>query len=56
MDVIPQIVLHYVHIGLHLIVHFWICFKDTIISWRDPENSADLALSFQETTGCNYIW
>nr|XP_048321450.1 serine/threonine-protein phosphatase 4 regulatory subunit 3-like isoform X2 [Ziziphus jujuba var. spinosa] len=30
--------------------------EDTIISWRDPEQSTDLALSFQETTGCAYIW
>ncbi|XP_059632786.1 uncharacterized protein LOC132275338 [Cornus florida] len=30
--------------------------EDTIISWRDPEYSTDLALSFQETTGCSYIW
>jgi hypothetical protein len=31
-------------------------FSDTIISWRDPEYSTELALSFQETTGCSYIW
>ncbi|KAL0388868.1 UNVERIFIED_CONTAM: Serine/threonine-protein phosphatase 4 regulatory subunitB [Sesamum radiatum] len=30
--------------------------EDTIISWRDPEFSTELALSFQETTGCSYIW
>lgn len=30
--------------------------EDTIISWRDPEFSSELALSFQETTGCSYIW
>ncbi|XP_024982666.1 serine/threonine-protein phosphatase 4 regulatory subunit 3-like isoform X4 [Cynara cardunculus var. scolymus] len=30
--------------------------EDTIISWRDSEYSSDLALSFQETTGCSYIW
>ncbi|XP_043811147.1 serine/threonine-protein phosphatase 4 regulatory subunit 3A isoform X4 [Manihot esculenta] len=30
--------------------------EETIISWRDPEYSTDLALSFQETTGCSYIW
>ncbi|XP_030974009.1 serine/threonine-protein phosphatase 4 regulatory subunit 3-like isoform X2 [Quercus lobata] len=30
--------------------------EDTIISWRDPEYSTELALSFQETTGCTYIW
>ncbi|GMP76377.1 hypothetical protein CsSME_00033083 [Camellia sinensis var. sinensis] len=29
---------------------------ETIISWRDPEYSTELALSFQETTGCSYIW
>ncbi|KAK9673010.1 hypothetical protein RND81_12G140100 [Saponaria officinalis] len=29
---------------------------DTIISWRDPEFSFELALSFQETAGCCYIW
>ncbi|GAV70873.1 SMK-1 domain-containing protein [Cephalotus follicularis] len=30
--------------------------EDTIISWRDPEFSTELALSFQENTGCSYIW
>ncbi|KAK8478234.1 hypothetical protein V6N11_080193 [Hibiscus sabdariffa] len=30
--------------------------EDTIISWRDSEFSTDLALSFQENTGCTYIW
>ncbi|XP_077219478.1 uncharacterized protein LOC143853553 [Tasmannia lanceolata] len=30
--------------------------EDTIISWRDPEFSTELALSFQEPTGCSYIW
>ncbi|KAI3687169.1 hypothetical protein L1987_80862 [Smallanthus sonchifolius] len=30
--------------------------EDTIISWRDAEYSSELALSFQETTGCSYIW
>ncbi|WCJ23354.1 Serine/threonine-protein phosphatase 4 regulatory subunit 3 [Euphorbia peplus] len=30
--------------------------EDTIISWRDPEYHTELALSFQETTGCTYIW
>ncbi|CAL5337943.1 unnamed protein product [Camellia sinensis] len=29
--------------------------EDTIISGRDPEFSTELALSFQETTGCSYI-
>ncbi|CAL1397379.1 unnamed protein product [Linum trigynum] len=30
--------------------------EDTIISWRDPEYSTEIALSFQETAGCSYIW
>ncbi|XWS38957.1 hypothetical protein CRYUN_Cryun18bG0008100 [Craigia yunnanensis] len=30
--------------------------EDTIISWRDLEYSTELALSFQENTGCSYIW
>ncbi|XAR57016.1 hypothetical protein NMG60_11025014 [Bertholletia excelsa] len=30
--------------------------EDTIISWRDPEHLTEMALSFQETTGCSYIW
>ncbi|KAH1147144.1 hypothetical protein AAZX31_15G136300 [Glycine max] len=30
--------------------------EDTIISWRDPEYAAELALSFQESGGCSYIW
>ncbi|WOH07356.1 hypothetical protein DCAR_0726786 [Daucus carota subsp. sativus] len=30
--------------------------EDTIISWRDPEHLTEVALSFQETTGCSYIW
>ncbi|KAJ4956492.1 hypothetical protein NE237_013275 [Protea cynaroides] len=30
--------------------------EDTIISWRDPEYYTELALSFQETAGCSYIW
>lgn len=29
---------------------------DTIISWTDPEVATDLALSFQETMGCSFIW
>ncbi|CAI5532732.1 unnamed protein product [Closterium sp. Naga37s-1] len=29
---------------------------DTIISWTDPEVATDLALSFQESMGCAYIW
>ncbi|KAM0053654.1 putative PH-like domain superfamily protein [Helianthus debilis subsp. tardiflorus] len=27
----------------------------TIIAWRDFEDSNELALSFQEATGCSYI-
>ncbi|WZY83419.1 hypothetical protein YC2023_029803 [Brassica napus] len=30
--------------------------EDTIISWRDPERSTEMALSFQETAGCSYVW
>lgn len=30
--------------------------EDTIISWRDPEVATNLALSFQETTCCSFIW
>ncbi|CAH2044630.1 unnamed protein product [Thlaspi arvense] len=30
--------------------------EDTIISWRDPERSTELALSFQETAGCSHVW
>ncbi|XP_052310778.1 uncharacterized protein LOC7485913 isoform X6 [Populus trichocarpa] len=30
--------------------------EDTIISWRDPEFSTELAISFQETVGCSYMW
>ncbi|XP_038991647.1 serine/threonine-protein phosphatase 4 regulatory subunit 3B-like [Hibiscus syriacus] len=30
--------------------------EDTIISWRGSEYSTELALSFQENTGCSYIW
>ncbi|KAK6146222.1 hypothetical protein DH2020_020091 [Rehmannia glutinosa] len=30
--------------------------EETIISWRDPDFATELALSFQETTGCSYIW
>ncbi|CAA3029309.1 serine threonine- phosphatase 4 regulatory subunit 3 [Olea europaea subsp. europaea] len=29
---------------------------DMIISWKDPEFSTELALSFQETSGCSHIW
>ncbi|XP_024007008.1 serine/threonine-protein phosphatase 4 regulatory subunit 3 isoform X3 [Eutrema salsugineum] len=30
--------------------------EETIISWRDPERSTELALSFQETAGCTHVW
>ncbi|KAL6850296.1 hypothetical protein ACP4OV_020923 [Aristida adscensionis] len=30
--------------------------EETIISWRDHETATELALSFQEATGCSYIW
>ncbi|VVB15362.1 unnamed protein product [Arabis nemorensis] len=30
--------------------------EDTIISWRDPERFTELALSFQETAGCSFVW
>ncbi|CAN8269587.1 unnamed protein product [Cochlearia groenlandica] len=30
--------------------------EDTIISWREPGHSAEMALSFQETAGCSYVW
>eukprot|EP01018_Ginkgo_biloba_P008670 Gb_07616 [translate_table: standard] len=30
--------------------------EDTIIAWRDPEIATELALSFQETMGCCFIW
>ena len=30
--------------------------SETIISWTDPEVATDLALSFQESMGCAYIW
>lgn len=29
---------------------------DTIITWSDPEVGTDIALSFQEARGCNYVW
>ena len=29
---------------------------DTIITWSDPDINTDIALSFQEAVGCNYIW
>jgi protein phosphatase-4 regulatory subunit 3 len=29
---------------------------DSIISWIDPQHSAQLALSFQETAGCTIVW
>uniref|UniRef100_A0A7C9A5F9 PP4R3 EVH1-like domain-containing protein n=1 Tax=Opuntia streptacantha TaxID=393608 RepID=A0A7C9A5F9_OPUST len=30
--------------------------EDTIISWRDPLYSTELAVSFREVAGCSYIW
>ncbi|XXG46860.1 hypothetical protein AAC387_Pa02g1596 [Persea americana] len=30
--------------------------EDAVISWSDPEFSTELALSFEEATGCSYIW
>ncbi|KAK3140667.1 hypothetical protein QOZ80_5AG0404050 [Eleusine coracana subsp. coracana] len=30
--------------------------EERIISWKDPEQSLELALSFQEASGCSYIW
>ncbi|EYU45505.1 hypothetical protein MIMGU_mgv1a014604mg [Erythranthe guttata] len=30
--------------------------EETIISWRDPDFSTELALSFKEAAGCTYIW
>ncbi|GLT45763.1 hypothetical protein SLA2020_195720 [Shorea laevis] len=30
--------------------------EDNIISWRDSEFNTELALSFQETSWCSYIW
>jgi len=29
---------------------------DTIITWKDEDKNADLALSFQEIAGCRSIW
>lgn len=29
---------------------------DTIITWSDPEVGTDIALSFQESVGCSFIW
>lgn len=29
---------------------------DTIITWSDPDINTDIALSFQEAVGCNFIW
>lgn len=28
----------------------------TIINWHDPDVSTDIAISFQEQNGCDYIW
>lgn len=42
---------------VHYIYIFTGCFcSDSIISWRDPEYATELALSFQEPSGCSYIW
>ncbi|KAG7537237.1 hypothetical protein ISN44_As13g011560 [Arabidopsis suecica] len=30
--------------------------EDSIISWSEPKHSAQLALSFQETAGCTFVW
>ncbi|KAK9907487.1 hypothetical protein WJX75_004578 [Coccomyxa subellipsoidea] len=30
--------------------------EDTIITWSDPEIGTDIALSFQESVGCSFIW
>uniref|UniRef100_A0A0D6QST3 Uncharacterized protein n=1 Tax=Araucaria cunninghamii TaxID=56994 RepID=A0A0D6QST3_ARACU len=30
--------------------------EETIIAWRDPEMGTELALSFQESMGCSFIW
>jgi len=29
---------------------------DTLIVWNDPDSDMDLALSFQESTGCKEVW
>lgn len=53
-------ILCYSFLSVYMDLYWTIClfsfFEDTIISWRDPEFSTELALSFQETTGCSYIW
>jgi hypothetical protein len=42
---------------VHLFIRWWMFFSsDSIISWRDPEYATELALSFQEPSGCSYIW
>lgn len=28
----------------------------TIITWHDKEFNTDIAISFQEQTGCDHIW
>ncbi len=33
-----------------------LCAEDTIITWTDTELGTDIALSFQEAAGCNYVW
>ncbi|GAX85578.1 hypothetical protein CEUSTIGMA_g12993.t1 [Chlamydomonas eustigma] len=30
--------------------------ESTIINWHDPDISSDIAVSFQEQSGCDYIW
>jgi hypothetical protein len=35
---------------------FAVVAEDTIITWSDPEIGTDIALSFQEAAGCDYIW
>lgn len=41
-------------------VHYYsalgICAEDTIITWSDPEAGTDVALSFQESAGCDRVW
>lgn len=46
----------YIYTSLHLSVIGCFCSSDSIISWRDPEYATELALSFQEPSGCSYIW
>ena len=32
------------------------CAEATIINWHDPDISTDIAISFQEQSGCDHIW